>query len=127
MSVSQYYTSLKHFNDPTLEVEKTGASSQFYDKFGIRYNTAQVLKLLWSKYPTLYRDKVKQASVQNWDMFLKFVNLLMNDTTYLLDESVTQLTEIHSIQAEISDKERWEQLAAVSLDFWTFLSLISEE
>jgi ubiquitin conjugation factor E4 B len=99
----------------SVEVEKTGASSQFYDKFGIRYNTAQVFKLLWTKHPALYREKVKQASIQNWDMFLKFVNLLMNDTTYLLDESVTQLMEIHSIQQEITDQQHWEQLTAVSI------------
>ena len=30
-----------------VEVESTGASSQFYDKFNIRYNVAKILELLW--------------------------------------------------------------------------------
>ena len=30
------------------DVESTGASSQFYDKFNIRYNISQILKSIWS-------------------------------------------------------------------------------
>lgn len=32
----------------------------------------------------------------------------MNDTTYLLDEGLTKLGEIHSIETEMDDKEAWE-------------------
>lgn len=38
--------------------------------------------------------------------FVKFANLLMNDCTYLLDESLGKLTEIHRIQLEMAD-EAW--------------------
>ncbi|KAJ3116866.1 hypothetical protein HK098_006463 [Nowakowskiella sp. JEL0407] len=38
---------------------------------------------------------------RNVDFFVKFVNLLMNDTTYLLDESLAKLTEIRNIQNEM--------------------------
>jgi ubiquitin conjugation factor E4 B len=31
-----------------LEVEQTGASSQFYDKFNIRYNISNIMKRIWS-------------------------------------------------------------------------------
>lgn len=30
-----------------LEVESTGLSSQFYDKFNIRYQISQVFKAIW--------------------------------------------------------------------------------
>jgi ubiquitin conjugation factor E4 B len=84
-----------------LDVEKTGLSNQFYEKFGIRYNISQILKMLWNDYPSIYRDRIRHESVEHWDTFVKFVNLLMNDTTYLLDESLGSLTEIHALQIEM--------------------------
>lgn len=32
-----------------LEVEHTGANSQFYDKFNIRYHISQILKKIWNE------------------------------------------------------------------------------
>eukprot|EP00158_Paraphelidium_tribonemae_P008318 Partr_v1_DN28549_c0_g1_i2_m73322 putative ubiquitin conjugation factor E4 len=92
-----------------VDVEKTGMSSQFYDKFGIRYNIASIFKLLWDSYPMIYRDKIKDESVARWDTFVKFVNLLMNDTTYLLDEGLGKLAEIHALQNEM-DSPSWATL-----------------
>ncbi|KAI3636711.1 hypothetical protein MIR68_004978 [Amoeboaphelidium protococcarum] len=86
-----------------VEIEKTGVSSQFYDKFGIRYNISQILKLLWTKFGSAYRPKLKEESVKRWDVFVRFVNLLMNDTTYLLDEGLGKLTQIHTLQLEMAD------------------------
>jgi len=43
----------------------------------------------------------------NIDSFVKFANLLMNDVTYLLDESLSKLAEIHGIQLEMRDQEAW--------------------
>src|SRR4051812_13814855 len=41
------------------------------------------------------------------ESFVRFANLLMNDTTYLLDEGLTKLTEIHDIEMEMDDKVGW--------------------
>ncbi|KAG6909123.1 hypothetical protein DXG01_001875 [Tephrocybe rancida] len=67
---------LMHFY---IEVEQTGASSQFYDKFNAR----------------------------NVDKFIRFVNLMINDVTYLMDESFSELTQIHEIQVEMKDQATW--------------------
>lgn len=40
------------------------------------------------------------------DNFIRFANLLMNDCTYLLDESLSKLSEIHTIQLEMAS-EAW--------------------
>ncbi|KAF9935087.1 hypothetical protein BGZ65_003503 [Modicella reniformis] len=88
-----------------VEVENTGRSSQFYDKFNIRYNISQILKFVWTN--SIHRDMVRTES-QKSESFVRFVNLLMNDTTYLLDEGLTKLCEIHSIETEMDDKETWE-------------------
>ncbi|KAJ2083961.1 Ubiquitin conjugation factor E4 [Coemansia sp. RSA 988] len=34
-----------------VDIEKTGASSQFYDKFNIRYYIARTLRALWARHP----------------------------------------------------------------------------
>ncbi|KAI9361650.1 ubiquitin elongating factor core-domain-containing protein [Zopfochytrium polystomum] len=87
-----------------VEVENTGVSSAFYDKFNIRYNISQILKSVWDDHD--HRAKVIAES-KNTDQFVKFVNLLMNDTTYLLDESLTKLADIHKIQDEMANVEAW--------------------
>ncbi|KAF9927043.1 hypothetical protein FBU30_003541 [Linnemannia zychae] len=87
-----------------VEVENTGRHSQFYDKFNIRYNISQILKFVWTN--PIHRDMVKAES-QKSESFVRFANLLMNDTTYLLDEGLTKLTEIHNIETEMDDKAAW--------------------
>ena len=39
------------------------------------------------------------------DRFIRFVNLMINDVTYLLDESLTDLVKIHELQTEMADTE----------------------
>lgn len=80
------------------DVEQTGMSSQFYDKFNIRYNISQILKCVW-KDSNHARQIVLQS--RDSDFFIQFVNLLMNDTTYLLDEALSKLKEIGPLQVEL--------------------------
>ena len=44
---------------------------------------------------------------------MKFVNMLMNDTTFLLDESLDTLKSIHEIQEDMEKKEEWEKQSRV--------------
>lgn len=39
--------------------------------------------------------------------------MLINDTTFLLDESLESLKRIHEIQEEMKNKELWDQLPRV--------------
>lgn len=48
-------------------------------------------------------------------MFTRFVNMLMSDVTYLLDESLSKLSEIHQIQLEMEDTAAWEAQPVVML------------
>lgn len=47
------------------------------------------------------------------DKFVRFVNLMMNDVTFLLDEALSKLSEIYGIQTEMEDTAAW---AAKPLD-----------
>lgn len=40
--------------------------------------------------------------------------MLINDTTFLLDESLESLKRIHEVQEEMRNKEQWDQLSRVS-------------
>ena len=47
------------------------------------------------------------------ESFVKFANLLMNDATFLLDESLTKLTDIRNIQNEMDNIEEWNKQTQV--------------
>ena len=46
---------------------------------------------------------------------MKFVNMLMNDTTFLLDESLDCLKRIHEVQEEMDNIEEWNKQSQVPL------------
>ncbi|KAI0769012.1 ubiquitin conjugation factor E4 [Trametes elegans] len=85
-----------------IEVEQTGASSQFYDKFNSRRNIAHIFKTVWNN--QAHRDALKNEAANHSERFVRFVNLMINDVTYLLDESLTDLAKIHELQTEMRDK-----------------------
>ena len=47
--------------------------------------------------------------------FVKFVNMLMNDTTFLLDESMDTLKSIRELQDQIENKTEFSRLDRVRL------------
>lgn len=47
--------------------------------------------------------------------------MLMSDVTYLMDESLSKLTEIHQIQLEMRDQAAWEAQTPVSR--WTIMDI----
>ncbi|CCH41439.1 ubiquitin conjugation factor E4 B [Wickerhamomyces ciferrii] len=79
-------------------VEKTGASSQFYDKFNARYHLSSILEQIWKN--PLYQNQLKWQSDNNEEFFIRFVARMLNDLTFLLDEALRQLGEVHSVQTE---------------------------
>ncbi|KAH8114701.1 ubiquitin elongating factor core-domain-containing protein [Phellopilus nigrolimitatus] len=81
-----------------VEVEQTGASSQFYDKF------TYILKAIWDN-PT-HREALN-TEARAVDNFVRFVNLMINDVTYLMDESLSELSQISTIQNEM-DSPEWQ-------------------
>ncbi|AGO11863.1 AaceriADR096Cp [[Ashbya] aceris (nom. inval.)] len=85
-------------------VEKTGSSSQFYDKFNARYSISIVLEELY-KLPK-YRAQLLTQSQNNPDFFIRFIARMLNDLTFLLDEGLTNLTEVHNISKELENRSR---------------------
>ena len=79
-----------------IEIETTGAHTQFYDKFNIRYEIFQIIKTIWGN--TVYQERLAAESRGNLEFFVRFVNLLLNDVTYVLDESLSAFKKIHELQ-----------------------------
>lgn len=77
-----------------IDVERTGASSQFEDKFNTRYYISKIFRHIWKNH--IYQTTMTKASQKELPFFVKFVALLLNDSTYLLDESLSKLTQIHN-------------------------------
>ncbi|KAK4981517.1 Ubiquitin conjugation factor E4 [Elasticomyces elasticus] len=84
-----------------IEAESTGTHTQFFDKFNIRYEIFQVIKCIWVS--NLYRENLVKEAAINTDFFVRFVNLLLNDATFVLDESFSSFIKIHELTAELRD------------------------
>lgn len=48
------------------------------------------------------RESLLNASRTNTQFFLRFVNLLLNDATYVLDEALSKFPKIHDLQIELA-------------------------
>jgi ubiquitin conjugation factor E4 B len=85
-----------------IEAESTGSHTQFFDKFNIRYEIFQVIKSIWPN--TLYRDNLAKEARINTDFFVQFVNMLVNDVTFVLDESLSAFVKIHDLTSELNNQ-----------------------
>ncbi|CDR39159.1 CYFA0S03e00298g1_1 [Cyberlindnera fabianii] len=85
-------------------VEKTGSSTQFYDKFNSRYHIALILQEIWKN--PMYQAQLLKLSEENEEFFIRFVARMLNDLTFLLDESLMHLAEVHKIQVELDARTK---------------------
>ncbi len=56
----------------------------------------------------IHRETVIQE-LKSGKQFVKFINMLMNDTTFLLDESLESLRRIHEVQEAMENRSTWDQ------------------
>ncbi|KAI9620094.1 hypothetical protein KEM48_008369 [Puccinia striiformis f. sp. tritici PST-130] len=92
-----------------VEVEITGSHTQFYDKFYSRRYIALILRKVWDN--QTHRGCAQKESLT--ESFIRFANLLMNDVTYLLDDTLGQLQEAHRIESMMADEEAWQKATRI--------------
>ncbi|KAJ9498426.1 Ubiquitin conjugation factor E4 [Exophiala xenobiotica] len=90
-----------------IEAEFMGGHGQFFDKFNIRFEIFQIIKCIWPN--AVYRDHLYKEAKVNMEFFVRFVNLLLNDVTFVLDESFTAFHTIYDLSKELA-------LAGTTLD-----------
>lgn len=86
-----------------IECESTGAHTQFYDKFNIRYEIFQIIKCVWTN--DFYKEQLGRQSRTDRTFFVRFVNLLLNDATYVLDEALSKFPKIHDVEIELRENQ----------------------
>ncbi|XP_024911117.1 ubiquitin conjugation factor E4 A isoform X2 [Cynoglossus semilaevis] len=99
-----------------VDIEFTGDPHQFEQKFNYRRPMYPILKYMWDK--DNYRESIKHLAnyasenleAMNPPLFLRFLNLLMNDAIFLLDEAIQYLSKIKILQLE-RDRGEWDSLA----------------
>ncbi|XP_075165456.1 ubiquitin conjugation factor E4 B-like [Haematobia irritans] len=92
-----------------VDIETTGQSTEFYDKFTIRYHISHLFKSMWES-PVHRQVMINESN--NGKQFVKFVNMLMNDTTFLLDECLENLKRIHQTQMMMANDSAWSELGS---------------
>lgn len=73
-----------------VDIEFTGSHNQFYEKFTYRHYATRVFMFLW-RFEHYRKQTVESGAT---DSFVRFVNMLMNDSTFLYDESIAKLKEV---------------------------------
>lgn len=81
-----------------IDIEFTGANHQFYSKHEYRHYLMNIFEVLWELEE--YRDEMKAISKEN--VFERFINLVMNDTTYCVDEGLNGLIKGQELQKKKS-------------------------
>jgi ubiquitin conjugation factor E4 B len=117
-----------------IEAEFMGGHGQFFDKFNVRFEIFQIIKCIWPN--TVYRDNLYKEARLNSEFFIRFVNLLLNDVTFVLDESFTAFLQIYDLQKDLSTnsasldqaqrQEKEETLSAAQGKAKSYMSLTNE-
>ncbi|CAI9739965.1 ubiquitin conjugation factor E4 A-like [Octopus vulgaris] len=99
-----------------VSIEMTGQSVAFEQKFNYRRPMYAVLEYIWEI--PLHREAIKELvayaeeniEAPNAPLFLRFINLLINDAIFLLDEALSYMMQIKEKQQE-EESETWRHLS----------------
>lgn len=102
-------------------IEMTGQSVQFEQKFNYRRPMYIVMDYLWNI--TEHRDNFARLATEaeaSMDavqppLFLRFINLLMNDAVFLLDEALTNMAQLKTMLTARENGE-WQNLSSAERD-----------
>ncbi|KRX39559.1 Ubiquitin conjugation factor E4 B [Trichinella murrelli] len=108
LAPANFFRSLVKFYS---DVESMGSSTEFFDKFTIRFHIQAVFKSMWqnAQHKLVIIDFCNEADSN----FIRFVNMLINDTTFLLDESLEGLKRLNEAQRIMDDVTQWNMLQEV--------------
>lgn len=98
-----------------VSIEMTGEGVQFEQKFSYRRPMYVVLKYLWGheNHRTVL-IRLAQDAEQNIDssrppLFLRFINLLVNDAIFLLDEALSYMNQLKEFEQK-KKSEEWQRM-----------------
>lgn len=98
-------------------IEMTGQNVQFEQKFNYRRPMYVIMEYVWEIdeqrdcFKNLASTALDEMEAVDPPLFLRFINLLINDAIYLLDESLSNLQQIRILQ-HAQDSGEWSNLPA---------------
>ncbi|CAI4224160.1 unnamed protein product [Auanema sp. JU1783] len=84
--------------------------TDFMYKFPIRRHMHIIFKCLWER--PLYRSNMIEIGRASAPEYIRFINMIINDTTYLMDESLAALKKIHDIEGCMENADEWNKLSS---------------
>jgi len=96
-----------------VSIEETGQAVEFEQKFSYRRPMYDVIKYIWEfdqfkqKLNELAQQAERDIESEHPPLFLRFLNLLINDAIFLLDEGLNYMKQIQEKEAE---REGWTSL-----------------
>ncbi|CAF4687908.1 unnamed protein product [Rotaria sp. Silwood1] len=118
-TIFQEYPLIEHLPRALLDVfvsiELTGQGVAFEQKFNYRRPMYNILEYLW-KFDK-HRIQIKKLAAYaerhiddaEAPLFLRFINLLMNDANFLLDEALTYMARLRADQ-EAKERGEWNEM-----------------
>ena len=88
-----------------VSIEETGHAVQFEQKFQYRRPMYDIIKYVWEidTFKTKFRQMAEEAErdieCEQPPLFLRFINLLINDAIFLLDEGLNYMKQIQEKEA----------------------------
>nr|VZI35463.1 unnamed protein product [Spirometra erinaceieuropaei] len=92
-----------------IDIESTGASNEFYDKFSIRFNISVIFITLWDV--GFFKPHFLREAEEDPAIFTKFINRMINDMSFLLEEALDGLKKVRELQELRNDAGRWSRLS----------------
>jgi len=93
-----------------VSIEETGHAVEFEQKFSYRRPMYDVIKYIWdldvfkTKLNELAQQAEREIESEQPPLFLRFLNLLINDSIFLLDEGLNYMKQIQEKEGE---REGW--------------------
>lgn len=88
-----------------VEIERTDRHNAFYEKFNTRYQIGEVMVYLWD-HPG-HREAWKRVVEDDPKLYVRFVNMMINDSQHLLQEALEALPEVRDIELRMADQDAW--------------------
>lgn len=98
-----------------VSIEMTGQSVQFEQKFNYRRPMYIVMKYLWKidEHRNVFKLLADNAEINieavRPPLFLRFINLLINDAVFLIDEALANMAQLRKLQHD-RDMGEWNNL-----------------
>ncbi|XP_014486144.1 PREDICTED: ubiquitin conjugation factor E4 A [Dinoponera quadriceps] len=104
-----------------VSIEMTGQSVQFEQKFNYRRPMYTVMDYLWkipehrNNFVALAQEAEGSMEAVQPPLFLRFINLLMNDAVFLLDEALSNMAQLRQM-LQARENEEWDEMPANERD-----------